>query len=126
MLIFADFRNFPCWTLAGYQRIVKGHYRSAAAGNSVSALHQSEYVVLFLAVFRLQEKNTDVVISMNYPVKSREEVEAIHNPDTSAVLSWIANTPGLSDAEKVLKEIIANLEIVDWNLFDGDDEEDDE
>jgi hypothetical protein len=63
---------------------------------------------------------------MNYPVKSPEEVEAIHNPDTSAVLSWIDNAPGLSDAEKVLKEIIANLEIVDWDLFDGDDEEDDE
>ena len=117
----ADLRNVPCWTLAGYQRIVKGHYRSSAVGNSTVS-GQSQYVVLFLVVFRLEDKNTDLVVSMNYPVKEQAEVEAIHNPDTNALLSWIDAAPGLKDAEKVLKEIIANLEIVDWSLFDEDEE----
>lgn len=59
---------------------------------------------------------------MNYPLKQQEEIDAIHNPDTNALLSWIDTAPGLSDAEKALKEIIANLEIVDWSLFDEDEE----
>ena len=65
-----------------------------------------------------------MVISTNYPVKSPEEIEAIHNPDTNTVLSWIDNAPGLSDAEKVLRDIIANLEIVDWSLFDEGEDDD--
>lgn len=118
-------RDVPCWTLAGYQRVIKGHYRSSTRGNSVStsSQRQSEYVVLFLAVFRLQEKNTDLVISMNYPVKKEEEIEGIHNPDTNALLNWIDNDPGLSDAERTLKDIIANLEILDWSLFDEEQDE---
>ena len=59
---------------------------------------------------------------MNYPVKQQEEIDAIHNPDTNALLNWIDTAPGLSDAEKLLKEIIENLEIVDWSLFDEDEE----
>lgn len=111
----------PCWTLAGYQRVVKGHYRSSAVGNSTVS-GESQYVVLFLVVFRLENKNTDLVVSMNYPVQEQAEVEAIHNPDTNALLTWIETAPGLRDAEKTLKEIIANLEIVDWSLFDEDEE----
>ena len=104
--------------------MVKGHYRSSpAVGNSTAGHNQSQYVVLFLVVFRLENKNADLVISLNYPVRQQEEIEAIHNPDTQALLSWIDNAPGLKDAEKTLKEIIANLEIVDWSLFDEDDDE---
>ena len=103
---------------------MKGHYRSSAAGANLSgSLNQSQYVVLFLVVFRLENKNTDLVISMNYPVQNQEEIEAIHNPDTHALLAWIDNAPGLKDAEETLKEIIANLEILDWSLFDEDDDE---
>jgi hypothetical protein len=111
----------PCLTLAGYQRVVKGHYRSSAAANSAVS-NESQYVVLFLVVFRLENKNTDLVVTINYPVKEQTEVEAIHNPDTNALLAWIDVAPGLSDAEKTLREIIANLEIVDWSLFDEDEE----
>jgi hypothetical protein len=114
----------PCWSLAGYQRIVKGHYRGSAVGNAVGSSHlQSQYVVIFLVVFRLGNKSTDIVVSLNYPLKEESEIEAIHNPDTAALLAWIDTAPGLSDAEQTLKDIIAHFEIVDWGLFDGDDEE---
>jgi hypothetical protein len=52
-----------------------------------------------------------------------EEVEAIHNSDTAAVLTWIDTTPRVSEVERTLKEIIASFEIVDWSLFDGEEEE---
>ena len=110
----------PCWTLAGYQRIVKGHYRGSVGGSQGGL---AQYVIIFLVVFRLEEKETDVVISLNYPVRKEEEVEAIHKDDVRDVLTWIDNAPGVSDAENTLKDIIANFEIVDWSLFDGDDEE---
>ena len=101
---------------------MKGHYRSAAGGSEKRHI-QSEYVVIFLVVFRLLEKSTDIVISLNYPVREPAEIEAIHDADTSALLSWIDRHPGLGEAEATLKDIIENFEILDWSLFDEDDEE---
>jgi hypothetical protein len=69
----------------------------------------------------LEDRSTDIVVSLNYPVRQPAEVEAIHNPDTNALLAWINTAPGLSDAEKTLKNIIANFEIVDWSLFDEEE-----
>ena len=80
-------------------------------------------MIMFLVVFRLEEKNTDVVVSMNYPVRKDEEVEMIHTDDLEALMRWIDNAPGLSDAEKSFKEIIETFKIVDWSLFDEDEEE---
>jgi hypothetical protein len=71
----------------------------------------------------LADKDTDVVVSINYPVRQVEDVEAIHNPDTAALLAWIDTTPRVSEVERTLKEIIASFEIVDWSLFDGEEEE---
>src|SRR5277367_2379371 len=45
--------SVPCWTLAGYQRIVKGHYRGSVGGSQGGL---AQYVIIFLAVFRLTEK----------------------------------------------------------------------
>jgi hypothetical protein len=112
----------PTWALAGYQRVVKGHYR-AATGGSGQGGSGGEYVVIFLVVFRLEGKGTDVVVSMNYPVRSAEEVRRIHEGDTGRVLAWIDEAPGLGDVEGVLREIVKNFEIVDWSLFDGEDED---
>jgi hypothetical protein len=83
----------------------------------------SQYVVIFLVVFRLAAKETDVVVSLNYPLQKQEEIEAIHDPDTGRVLRWIDESSGAREAEEVLREIVRNFEIVDWSLFDGDDEE---
>lgn len=83
-------------------------------------------MIIFLAVFRLKENETDVVVSINYTVKSEEEVDAIHKEDVKDILAWIDRAPGVSDAENTLKDIIANFEIVDWSLFDGDEEEGEE
>jgi hypothetical protein len=74
-------------------------------------------------VFRLAEKETDVVIILNCPVGAEEDVAAIHGEDVKDALAWIDEAPGVSDAENVLKDIIANFEILDWSLFDEDDEE---
>jgi hypothetical protein len=82
-----------------------------------------EYVVIFLVVFRLAGKGTDVAVSMNYPVRSAEEVRGIHDGDTGKVLAWIDSAPGLGEVEGVLREIVKNFEIVDWSLFDGEEEE---
>ena len=112
--------SVPCWTLAGYQRVVKGYYRGSV-GRAPAGLAQ--YVIIFLVVFRFAEKETDVVISLNYPVGTEEEVAAIHGEDVKDVLAWIDEAPGVSDAENVLKDIVANLEILDWSLFDEGDEE---
>jgi hypothetical protein len=106
----------------GYQRIVKGHYQNSTTGSSRASL-QSEYVVIFLAVFRLENKLTDIVVSVNYPVNQRDQIEGIHIPNTEALLSWIGTAPGLSDAERTLKDIVANFEIIDWSLFDEEEEE---
>jgi Ran-interacting Mog1 protein len=112
--------DVPTWALVGYQRVVKGHYRAGLGG---SGDVPGEYVVIFLVVFRLAGKGTDVVVSMNYPVRNEEEVRGIHEDDTGKVLAWIDGAPGLKDAEGVLKEIVRNFEIVDWSLFDEDEEE---
>lgn len=117
----ADDRNVPCWTLAGYQRVVKGHYRGSAGGSSGGV--ESQYVVIFLALFRLEDQKTDIVVSLNYPVRQPAEVEAILNPDTNVLLRWLDMAPGLCDAQNTLREIIANFEIIDWSLFDDDGEE---
>jgi len=119
---WADFgRNVPCLALAGYQIIVKGHYRSnITVASSANAPPHPEYVLIFLVVFRLREKGTDIVVSINYPVRTQEEIEAVRNPDTAAVLRWIDSAPGVSDAENTLKEIILNFEIVKWDLFEDD------
>jgi len=115
--------SIPCWTLAGYQRVVKGHYRGSAGGSEGGL---AQYVIIFLAVFRLKEKETDLVISINYPVKKQEEVDAIHKEDVKDILAWIDGAPGVSEAENTLKHIIANFEIVDWSLFDEEEEEEEE
>ena len=82
-----------------------------------------QYVIIFLVVFRLMEKETYVIISLNYPVRMEVEVATIHGEDVKDILAWIDAAPGVSDAENVLKDIIANLEILDWSLFDEDDQE---
>ena len=118
------FRNVPCWSLAGYQRIVKGHYRSGGARELASTAAESQYVVIFLVVFRLEGKRTDIVISLNVPLNQAADIEAIHNPDINAVLNWIDTAPGLSEAGRALKEIVANFEIIDWSLFDANEGDD--
>jgi len=117
------FRDVPTCSLAGYQRVVKGHYRNAPGGRSSSTQIPSQYVVIFLVVFRLADKDTDIVVSLNYPVRKREDIEAIHEPDTGKLLRWIDEAAGVSEAEGVLREIIRNFEIVDWSLFDGEEED---
>jgi len=117
------FRDVPACSLAGYQRIVKGHYRNAPGGGSSSTHVPSQYVVIFLVVFRLADKDTDMVVSLNYPLRKREDIEAIHEPDTRKLLRWIDEAAGVSEAEGVLREIIRNFEIVDWSLFDGEEED---
>ena len=110
-----------CWTLAGYQKVVKGHYR---AGQSASSRDlEGQYVVIFLVVFRLAQKGTDIVVTLNYPLDESENIEMIHNPDTRAILNWIDTAPGVRDAEKVFKEIIGSFEILDWGLFDQDEDD---
>jgi hypothetical protein len=71
----------------------------------------------------LENKNADIVVSMNYPLRESGEIDAIHNPDTAALLAWIDTAPGLSDLEKTLRDIVTNFEILDWTLFDLDDDD---
>lgn len=80
-------------------------------------------MLIFLAVFRLAEKNTDIVISLNYPLHEPGDIEMIHRADTHAILNWIDTAPRVSVAEQTFREIIASFEILDWGLFDEDDEE---
>ena len=128
--------------LSGYQRVVKGHYRASAESSSgrvsttttttsVSSSSsssggqtlQSEYVVIFLAVFRIASKATDVVVSINIPVRDPAAVDGIHNPDTDAVLAWMENALGFSDGILAMKDIIKSIEILDWDLFDEEEDE---
>ena len=110
--------------LVGYQRVVKGHYRGSQVSNSIPGdTAQSNYVIIFVVVFRLEHKDTDIVISLNYPLTEEDDIVEIHNPDTDALLAWMEREPGLNYTKEVLREIIANFEILDWNLFDEDDEE---
>ena len=59
----------------------------------------------------------------NISIIASNEVAAIHGPDVKDVLAWIDGAPGVSDAENVLNDIIANFEISDWSLFDEDEQE---
>jgi hypothetical protein len=61
-------------------------------------------VIVFLAVLRSKEKETDVVVTVNYTVKNDElEVDAIHKEDVKDILAWIDGAPGVSDAKNTLK-----------------------
>lgn len=82
------------------------------------------YVVIFLVIFRLENVDTDLVITSNYPLYRQDELEAIHQDDAT-VLSWMSRHPGLSRAELAMKAIVQNFEIVDWGLFDVAEDEDD-
>jgi hypothetical protein len=42
------------------------------------------------------------------------------------VVAWFASAPGLGSVEGVLREIVKNFESVDWSLFDGEEEEEEE
>jgi Ran-interacting Mog1 protein len=110
--------DFPCFNLLGYQRIVKGHYRSSVAAGGSTSVQQSDHVLLFLVVFRLQEKNTDVVVSINYPLHMREDLEVIHTQDNEAVVRWTASAERVGRVEQLFRDIIASFEIVKWDLFD--------
>jgi hypothetical protein len=83
-------------------------------------------VIIFLVVIRLQDKNTDVVVSVNYPVRDVDGVEAIHHADLGTVERWIQRDGGVKEAETVLRDVVASFEVVDWSLFDEDNEDDDE
>jgi hypothetical protein len=121
-----DCRGVACQILSGYQRVVKGHYRGSSTSHRSSGGGQSEYVIIFLVVIRLQDKNTDVVVSVNYPVRDAEGVEAIHDTDLGTVERWIQRDGGVKEAETVLRDVVNSFEVVDWSLFDEDDEDDDE
>lgn len=126
----SDCRGVPAQMLSGYQRVLKGHYRSAASTSSTATNPrvrgtQSEYVILFLMVLRLQDQNTDVVISVNYPVRDHEGVDAIH-ADLESVQQWIQGNKEVTDAERVLKGVIESFEVVDWSLFDEDEDDEEE
>jgi len=104
---------------------VKGHYRSGFAAGTSSSAGQipSEYVIIFLVVFRLQEKDTDVVVSVNYPFQGLQDVTTVQDPNAQDFLNWIEKHPGLSRAAQTFKDIIANFEIVKWDLFDGEEQD---
>jgi hypothetical protein len=97
----------------GYQRVVKGHYGSVG--------RTAEFVVIYLVVFRLVEKGADVVVSLNFPVRDAR-VEDLRGEDGAAVMTWMESVEGLKDVEGVLRDIISSFEILDWSLFDEDEE----
>lgn len=80
-------------------------------------------MVIFLAVFRLAGKGTDFVVSLNFPVYEAAGVEVFQGGDKEAVRRWIETQVGLKDCEGILKDIISSVEILDWDLFDEEDEE---
>jgi hypothetical protein len=93
--------------------VVKGHYGSGGSG---------EVVVIWLVVFRLATKGTDVVVSLNFPVREGEGIEILRGGDTGAVMRWMESVEGLREVEGVLRDIISSFEILDWSLFDEDEE----
>jgi hypothetical protein len=103
----------------GYQRIVKGHYRSSSSADA----GQGQFVVIFLAVFRLEGKGTDFVVSLNFPVYEAAGVEVFQSGNKEGVRRWIERQEGLKDCEEILSDIISSVEILDWDLFDEEDEE---
>ena len=116
-------RDVECFTLAGYQKIIKGHYRANVPNTSRATPLQAVYVIIFLAVFRLKHKNTDVVISINYPLETEQDVEIVKTGDNQGILRWIESTEEIRRVENMLGDIVSSFEIVEWDLFDAEDNE---
>jgi len=124
----ADFSGVQCFSIRGFQRVVKGHYKGSIrpangtpeAGSSVTP--EKEYVLVYVAVFRLGERNTDIVVSLNLPVRSEEGIRALKSDDGTVVENFLKNAPGVSVLEPIMLAIVENFEVVDWNLFDVDEQ----
>jgi len=127
-----------CFSVRGFQRVVKGHYKGAtdrgvngvrtgeASSSSAAAAApqlEKEYVLVYIAVFRLGEKNTDIVVSMNLPVRAEEGIQALTSDDGSVLDNYLRTAPGVCSLEPIMLAIVENFEIVDWSLFDVDQEE---
>ena len=115
--------------MRGFQRVVKGHYKARAhpaiadtAPGTSAATAEKEYVVVYVAVFRLGGKNTDIVVSMNLPVHTEEGISALKSNDESTVENYLRTAPGVSALEPIMLAVIENFEIVDWSLFDPEEE----
>jgi hypothetical protein len=121
-------RGVECFSVRGFQRVVKGHYKARSRGvngdveEGGSRDAEKEYVVVYVAVFRLGEKNTDVVVSMNLPVHSEEGIMALKSADGNVVEEYLRSAPGVNVLEPIMLAVVENFEIVDWSLFDGEEE----
>ena len=75
---------------------------------------------------RLATQATDVVISVNYPVRDIGGINAIHAEDTETLERYLAGEKGVREAEAVLRGVVGSFEVRDWGLFDDDEEEEEE
>jgi len=74
---------------------------------------------------RLATQATDVVISVNYPVRDIGGINAIH-ADRETLEQYLAGEKGVREAEAVLRGVVGSFEVRDWGLFDDDDDDDDD
>jgi len=129
----AEIRDVACLFLQGYQKIIKGHYRGSSATSASTSTAststspprpalETSYILISLAVLRLENQSTDLVISSNYPIRDEVGIHAIH-ADLETVRGYIEGNGEAREAERLVLEVVSSLEVLDWELFDEGDEE---
>ncbi|SCV66964.1 BQ2448_5610 [Microbotryum intermedium] len=69
---------------------------------------QADEVVIFLALWRIEDKRSDLVLTVNWPkVVYDDEGKAKDQKD------------GVGKAQKVFEDAVRDLKVVDWGLFAG-------
>lgn len=123
-----------------FPKIPGRHARASAAGRqraakrfregATAAAGPAEDVAVYLAVLRLAELETDILVTVNVPLKptqSGNRNESLPEDNAPTYQSFIGHQPGENESGatgggsttglKALQAILQSFEILDWSLF---------
>ncbi|BFZ59195.1 hypothetical protein YB2330_000199 [Saitoella coloradoensis] len=127
--------NVSAYILTGTQQVVKFYPRRRGSEDLVStghALSPAPFVVILLALIRLPQQETDIVISMNIDFIDMDDMLSVAclgapsetGTDTGLTSAFplSGGTGGATRIEKARRElnvILSSFTIQDWGLFGG-------
>jgi len=124
---FTHFGSTPVWLVQG---TIASSYHPAPPPtdpNYFEAQKSLQYTFLLMAIIRLQEQKTDLLITVNCPITKPEDImneKRVWHPAYSQPPEGVigAGTTALvDDTITLLKRGGATLEVKDWDLFSPED-----
>lgn len=92
--------------------------------NYASAQQTLPYSLILAVLFRLGHENTDLLVTVNCPVTSQQDImleQRVWHPAYDAPPGDEQEPPSesqvVSDAITLAQQVVASLEIIDWGLF---------